>query len=108
MNPGVCRSTSSSAPAAELASSAEDSFVLVLPQTGYAGAMDVAERIRVAVAGHAFLSGGAGSITASFAASSFPHDAADADALWAVGERVMVDARERGGNCVATTGRRAA
>lgn len=91
-----------------LGRSAEDSFVLVLPQTGHAGAMDVAERIRVAVAGHAFLSGGAGSITASFAASSFPHDAADADALWAVGERVMVDARERGGNCVATTGRRAA
>jgi diguanylate cyclase (GGDEF)-like protein len=86
----------------------EDAFALVLPQTGKTGAMEVAERVRVAVAGHAFPPGGAGSISASLAVATFPHDAIDAEALWAVAERVRSEAKDRGGNCVATTGRRAA
>lgn len=81
----------------------EDSFLLILPQTGKAGAMEVAERVRAAVAAHAFAAGEPGTVTASLAVASFPDDGVDADALWAVSERVRVEAKERGGNCVATT-----
>ena len=81
----------------------EDAFLLVLPQTGKAGAMEVAERVRAAVAGHGFAAGEPGMVTASLAVASFPHDGVDADALWAVSERVQVEAKDRGGNCVATT-----
>jgi diguanylate cyclase (GGDEF)-like protein len=91
-----------------LGRAAEDSFLIVLPQTGKEGAMEVAGRVRAAVAAHAFTAGEAGTVTASLAVASFPHDGVDAEALWAVSERVLAEARERGGNCVASTAKRRA
>ncbi len=81
---------------------------IVLPQTGRDGALQVAERMRVAIAGHAFAPLAAGAVTASFGVATFPQDGVDLETLWAVAERVLREARQDGGNRVRTPGRRAA
>ncbi len=80
----------------------------VLPQTGRDGAVEVAARMRIALAAHAFAPQAAGSVTATFGVATFPGDGVDLETLWAVTERVLRDARQRGGNCVETPARRAA
>ncbi len=77
-----------------------DSFMLILPQTGKAGAKGVAERIRAAVERNEFSAGPTGTVTASFGVATFPHDGTDEKALITVVERAMAQARRRGPNCV--------
>jgi len=81
---------------------------VVLPQTGRDGAMEVAERMRAAIASHDFGAQPAGAVTATIGVATFPHDGVDLETLWAVTERVLREARQRGGNRVDTPGRRAA
>src|SRR5439155_21537757 len=50
----------------------EDRFILMLPQTGQEGAMDVAERIRATVEQQAFPPAAAGAVTVSLGVASFP------------------------------------
>jgi diguanylate cyclase (GGDEF)-like protein len=77
-----------------------DGFMLVLPQTGKAGAKEVAERMRAAVEGNEFSAGPAGTITASFGVASFPRQGGDYKGLVASVERALGEARQRGPNCV--------
>jgi GGDEF domain-containing protein len=64
--------------------------------------------MRSAVAAHAFPPHAAGAVTATLGVATFPHDGVDLETLWAVTERVLREARGRGGNCVETPGHRAA
>jgi diguanylate cyclase (GGDEF)-like protein len=77
-----------------------DGFMLILPQTAKADAMEVAERIRAAVERNEFSAGPVGTITASFGVVSFPQDGVDDKALVALVERALAQARQRGPNCV--------
>ena len=79
---------------------------VVLPQTGRHGAVEVAARMRAAIAAQAFTPRAAGAVTATLGVASFPRDGVDLETLWAVTERVLREARERGGNCVETPAHR--
>lgn len=85
-----------------------DAFMLILPQTGATGAIEVAERMRMAVERHAFAPAAAGAITVSLGVASFPGDGTDSDSLIASADAALATARERGRNCVETPARRAA
>jgi diguanylate cyclase (GGDEF)-like protein len=81
-------------------------FVLVLPQTNRAGAMEAGERMREAVASHAFSV--AAGVTVSLGVGSFPGDASEHADLLAVASRALDQARSQGGNRVEVPGRKAA
>ena len=91
-----------------LAKSGANQFMLLLPETSRPGALEVAERARGAVEGHAFPGVESGAITVSLGVASFPLDAADAEGLLAAATRALETAREHGKNCVATPTSRAA
>jgi len=91
-----------------LARRGDDEFMLILPQTGQAGALEAAERFRAAVEQHAFSAGPAGSVTVSIGVASFPREGADERSLIASVERAQAQAREHGPNRVETLDRRAA
>lgn len=91
-----------------LARRGEDEFMLILPQTGQAGALEAAERFRTAVEQHAFSAGPAGTVTVTVGVASFPREGADERSLIASVERAVTQARERGPNRVETRDRRAA
>jgi diguanylate cyclase (GGDEF)-like protein len=84
----------------------ENGFVLILPQTNRAGASEVGERMRDAVAKHTF--GGTTSVTVSLGVAAFPGDAAEPGDLMGAATRALQQARERGGNCVEVPRRKAA
>jgi len=83
-------------------------FMAILPQTSAADAHEVAGRMRAAIAAHAFVSTAAGTVTATFGVAAFPQEGHEVEALLAVAERALEQGRARGGNCVATTARKAA
>jgi len=83
-----------------MARDGESSFVLMLPQTNRKGAVELAERVRAAVAETAFAPSEAGSITVSLGVACFPGDADEGKALLAISERTLQRAQERGGNSV--------
>jgi len=91
-----------------LARIAPERTAIVLPQTAREGGLDVAERMRFAIAAQGMGGEAAGAVTATFAVACFPHDGVDAESLWAVTERILKAAQAHGGNCVETTARRAA
>ena len=82
----------------------KDRFVLMLPQTGRAGAIEAAERMRGAIESHEFPSVGDGGLTVSIGVASFPNEAATVKDLLAATERALGQASERGGNCVVALG----
>jgi diguanylate cyclase (GGDEF)-like protein len=84
---------------------AEGGFLLILPQTDRAGAAEVAERMREAVAGHAFSMAPQG-ITASLGVAAFPSDASEPADLLGAAQRALDQAREQGGNRVELPKRR--
>ncbi len=79
-----------------------DEFTLILPQTGIEGAMTVAERMRRAVAEHAFPLEAAGAISISAGVAAFPRDAEDGPALIRAADRALYAAKNQGRNQVLT------
>ena len=77
-----------------------DEFTLILPQTGIEGAMTVAERVRGAVAEHAFPHEDAGRITISAGVAVFPGDADDGLPLIKAADVALYDAKRQGRNRV--------
>jgi diguanylate cyclase (GGDEF)-like protein len=75
-------------------------FMVVLPQTGREGALEVAERMRAAVAAHTFSSEMTGAITLSLGMASFPQGGVEVPALLASAERALARARQHGANRV--------
>lgn len=77
-----------------------EEFVAILPETDAEPAMMVAERIRAAVAQHAFWAVGGGHLTCSFGLATYPYDADSRDALLDVADRAMYTAKRLGRNQV--------
>jgi diguanylate cyclase (GGDEF)-like protein len=71
----------------------DERFMAVLPQTGRDGARLVAERMRTAVAFHAFTGLAPGDVTVSAAVSAFPQEGTEAPALLAAVERALAKAQ---------------
>ncbi len=84
-----------------LAKLGDDEFMVILPQTGREGALEVAERMRGAVERHAFSGSSVGSITISVGAVCFPSDAGEIRDLVSAAKRAVQNAKEAGRNGVA-------
>jgi len=79
-----------------------DEFTIILPQTGLEGTMVVAERMRRAVAEHAFPLERAGGITISLGVATFPVDAEDGQSLIRAADHALYVAKRQGRNQVLT------
>ena len=79
-----------------------DEFTLILPQTGVEGAIAVAERMRRAVAEHAFPLDEPGGITISLGVATFPRDAEEWQTLIRAADQALYVAKRRGRNQVLT------
>lgn len=77
-----------------------EEFVVLLPETTATGALELAERVRVAVAAHAFSAGGGTHLTCSIGLASHPHDAEERDRLIDLADRAMYAAKRLGRNQV--------
>jgi diguanylate cyclase (GGDEF)-like protein len=78
-----------------------DEFVVLLPETPIKDALDVAERIRAAVAASPFdFEGGRMDCTVSIGAAAFPEDGGTLDAIAARADRAMYQAKQQGRNRV--------
>jgi len=78
-----------------------DEFVALLPDTPIAGALDVAGRIRSAVAGTPLEIDGRSVITSvSIGVAAFPEDGRSIDAIMARADRAMYQAKQQGRNAV--------
>lgn len=86
----------------------DDAFMLVLPQTGRDGAVEVAERARATVEQHAFANAAPGSVTVSAGIATFPADATALQDLVAAATRALKQAKQRGRNRVETPASKAA
>jgi diguanylate cyclase (GGDEF)-like protein len=77
-----------------------DEFALILPDTGSAGALAVAERIRERIARHSFLAGDGLDIhlTASVGVATLPDVAVAADELVQAADAAMYRVKDRGKN----------
>ena len=76
-----------------------DEFVVVMPETPKAGALAMAERLRVAIAGAPYAHGSATvSVTASLGIATFPGDGADGAAVLAAADHAMYAAKAAGKN----------
>lgn len=80
-----------------------DEFTIVLPETGPEGASVIAERIRSAIASHAFLEemGLTVRISASVGVASYPHHGPEAATLLQAADRAMYSVKESGRDGVA-------
>ena len=88
-----------------------DEFCIVLPETEWHGATEVAERVREVISGRAFLmasrgSAGAQPMTASFGIASFPLHARTKEELVQRADRAMQSVKTTTKNAVATAERR--
>ncbi len=83
-----------------------DEFCVVLPGLDVTAALEVAERIRDAVASEAFHVGAAGEVrlTASFGIASCPEHATDAEGLVAAADSAMIAIKERQRNGIRIAG----
>ena len=78
-----------------------EEIALLLPQTDLAGAVELAERLRRAVASRNALHRGREiPVTASFGVSSYPQTARTRDALFPTADKALYDAKGAGRNCV--------
>ena len=92
-----------------LARQGGDEFVVLLPETPAAGALDVAEKIRAAVAATSLALGGKlVRTTISIGVASYPHDGATMDLLQAHADHSMYQAKLAGRNCVVQQSARSA
>jgi two-component system cell cycle response regulator len=77
-----------------------EEFAAILPQLDGTAALAVAERVRVAIAGHTFLAGGGLRLTCSLGVAAFPHDVERRDGLIDAADRAMYAAKRLGRNQV--------
>jgi diguanylate cyclase (GGDEF)-like protein len=77
-----------------------EEFLAVLPETDVPLALETAERVRDAVAGHTFPAGGGGHVTCSIGVATYPSDGADRDELVAAADRALYVAKRLGRNQV--------
>ena len=68
-------------------------FLVVLPQTPRSGAVEVAERIRTAIEGSAFLESQPGAVTVTVGVSAFPQEGSEPAALIATAVRALAASR---------------
>jgi diguanylate cyclase (GGDEF)-like protein len=78
-----------------------DEFIVLLPETPAKGALDVAERIRSAIAAAPLaLEGQSMDSSVSVGVACFPEDGRTLDALAGRADRALYQAKQRGRNCV--------
>jgi len=77
-----------------------EEFLILLPDTNRAAAQDVAEKLRLAIAGAEI--SGVGSLTASFGIAALPDDASEAEQLIRKADRALYAAKAAGRNRVET------
>ena len=78
-----------------------EEMVVLLPQTPIAGATELAERLRTAVADRAVLFEGTPiRVTASFGIAGYPETVPHGDWLFPAADRALYQAKEKGKNCV--------
>lgn len=80
-----------------------EEFAVILDDTPPEPAMEVAQRLREAVAGHDFAAAtgtGMGPVTVSLGVASYPNDADDPQALITRADRALYEAKGAGRNCV--------
>jgi two-component system, cell cycle response regulator len=77
-----------------------EEFLVILPETGEQEAGSLSERVRSAVASHAFTMGGGMSLTCSIGIATFPDDAGDRDGLVKCADQAMYAAKRLGRNQV--------
>jgi len=78
-----------------------EEFVIILPETPIARALDIAEEIRMALAERKFeVNGQAIQFTASFGVCSSTSPAEPADALLARADELLYQSKTNGRNCV--------
>jgi diguanylate cyclase (GGDEF)-like protein len=81
-----------------------EEFVIILPETNRESALQVAERIRAAIAGNLFNVGGGVHLTCSIGVSIYPDDAGDLSSLVEAADRAMYAAKILGRNQARWTG----
>src|SRR4051812_21000818 len=74
-----------------------EEFVALLPDTGVEGALEAAEKLRIAI-GRLTLPGIDRPVTASVGAAVYPHTAADAESLLRLADRALYGAKASGRN----------
>ena len=79
-----------------------EEFGIIMPETDADGAIQAAERIRVAVADHPMP--GVGQVTVSLGVSVFPHDAQTAKDAVEAADRALYSAKRAGKNCTKLSG----
>ena len=78
-----------------------EEFVVILPETAKVNALEVAERMRQAIAAHSFqCQGSRVSVTMSFGVAEYPDDSADCDDLIKRADLAMYQAKKDGRNRV--------
>lgn len=86
-----------------------EEMAILLPETGVAGASELAERLRAAIAGREMRHGSTPlQVTASFGVASFPETVAQGDALFGAADKALYAAKSAGRNCVKVAPARAA
>jgi len=73
--------------------------VVLVPSTDRTGAVELAEKLRLAVS-RLRIASLAKPLTASFGVASYPGDAGDADTLMRIADRALYKAKENGRNRV--------
>ena len=78
-----------------------EEIAILLPQTALGGAVELADRLRRAIAGRTIaLAGTEISVTVSVGVASYPEAVATRDALFPAADRALYDAKHSGRNCV--------
>ncbi|HJU88245.1 MAG TPA: sensor domain-containing diguanylate cyclase [Gemmatimonadaceae bacterium] len=78
-----------------------EELAILLPQTGLAGAVEMAERLRLAVEStHTIVGGRRVSVTASFGVASYPESTRTSEQLFSAADRALYEAKAAGRNCV--------
>ena len=78
-----------------------EEIAILLPQTSLLGAVELADRLRAAIAARpARYAGGELGVTASFGVASYPIPVPSSDGLFPAADRAMYEAKAAGRNCV--------
>ncbi|TDI12328.1 MAG: GGDEF domain-containing protein, partial [Acidobacteria bacterium] len=82
-----------------------DEFCVVLPETGWQGALEVAERLRLSVESAPFLQDVGGvELTASFGVASYPEHAGSREELLRAADAAMYRIKQSGKNSISVAG----